>query len=349
MQTKKEVIIICFVLQIFGFGCTTHSSKKNLPFKALIIDGSSSHYVWPKTSLMMKDYLQLTGLFEVDIQRTDTIWTGIKYSQARPAPLHYYIHAYPIDSIKRIITTEKLKASNFKIDFFQYDLIISNLGGYSPSWPKETKKDFIDYIEKGGGFVLVHSANNLWGDWGTYNEIIGLGAWGERDSTNGPFVYYDKKGSLQMDYAAGICGSHGVEHEYLVTARHPEHPILKGLPKKWLHAQDELYDRMRGPFENATILATAHSDIDINKQPWEPVLPGTDQNVPVLMAITYGDGRIFHTTMGHFDYSMECIGFITTFQRGAEWAASGKVTQESPKDFPNAHKSNSRKWGGTKE
>ena len=31
---------------------------------------------------------------------------------------------------------------------------------------------------------------------------------------------------------------------------------------------------------------------------------------------------------------MECVGFITTFQRGAEWAASGKVTQKIPYDFP---------------
>ena len=32
---------------------------------------------------------------------------------------------------------------------------------------------------------------------------------------------------------------------------------------------------------------------------------------------------------------MQCVGFIVTFQRGAEWAASGKVTQKIPYDFPN--------------
>jgi hypothetical protein len=33
---------------------------------------------------------------------------------------------------------------------------------------------------------------------------------------------------------------------------------------------------------------------------------------------------------------MRCVGFIVTYQRGTEWAATGKVTQKVPKDFPTA-------------
>jgi hypothetical protein len=59
----------------------------------------------------------------------------------------------------------------------------------------------------------------------------------------------------------------------------------------------------------------------------------------MLMTISYGKGRIFHTVLGHADEgggpALECVGFIATFQRGAEWAASGKVTQKIPYDFPN--------------
>jgi type 1 glutamine amidotransferase len=61
-----------------------------------------------------------------------------------------------------------------------------------------------------------------------------------------------------------------------------------------------------------------------------------------LVAVDFGAGRVFHTTLGHADYSMECVGFITTFQRGAEWAATGKVTQKVPPDFPGNVKSSSR-------
>ena len=33
---------------------------------------------------------------------------------------------------------------------------------------------------------------------------------------------------------------------------------------------------------------------------------------------------------------MSCVGFIATLQRGAEWAATGKVTPIVPPDFPTA-------------
>lgn len=64
----------------------------------------------------------------------------------------------------------------------------------------------------------------------------------------------------------------------------------------------------------------------------------------MMMTIRYGRGRVFHTPMGHGNYSQECVGFITTLQRGTEWAATGKVTQPVPKDFPTADQGKSRKW-----
>ena len=61
------------------------------------------------------------------------------------------------------------------------------------------------------------------------------------------------------------------------------------------------------------------------------------------MTIAYGRGRVFHTTLGHVGpadgcrtTAIDCVGFITTLQRGAEWAATGDVTQRVPADFPTA-------------
>ncbi len=294
--------------------------------------------------MMIKDYLKQTDLFDISIKRTDTIWLGFKYNADRPGTLEKYINEFPLDSSREIISSEPIEISNFDIDFKEYDLIVSNLGFMAAEWPENTKRKFENYMKDGGGLVVVHAANNSWGNWVEYNKMIGLGAWGGRDSISGHYVYYDDAGKMQKDSSTGIAGSHGLEHEYVVSSRTPEHPIMKDLPLNWLHTKDELYDRMRGPFENATILATAYSDIEKNKQPWEPALKGTGWHVPILMAINYGKGRVFHSTLGHFDYSMECVGFITTLQRGAEWAATGKVTQNIPKDFPSKDKSSYRKW-----
>jgi len=56
------------------------------------------------------------------------------------------------------------------------------------------------------------------------------------------------------------------------------------------------------------------------------------------MVSTFGKGRVFHTTMGHDIPALSCVGFIATFQRGTEWAATGNVTQKVPADFPTSDK-----------
>jgi hypothetical protein len=48
--------------------------------------------------------------------------------------------------------------------------------------------------------------------------------------------------------------------------------------------------------------------------------------------------------MGHADYSFEGVGFIISFLRGVEWAATGNVTIPIPEDFPTENKSSSRKF-----
>ena len=70
---------------------------------------------------------------------------------------------------------------------------------------------------------------------------------------------------------------------------------------------------------------------------------GTGENEPILMTITYGQGRIFHTVMGDGPPALNCAGFQVTLLRGAEWAATGQVTQTKwPDDFPTADKASAR-------
>tara|TARA_R110002051_G_scaffold56046_9_gene104021 strand:- start:18192 stop:19226 length:1035 start_codon:yes stop_codon:yes gene_type:complete len=343
MKNILTLLIFCFL-----FSCAEKKKEAlvqpPMKLKALIIDGQNNHYVWPKTTMMMKDYLEQTDLFTVDVKRTDSVYLGIKYNKSRPEAYNYFIETYPLTDKTYSLSEKSIKTSNFSVNFNDYDVVISNLGAESPLWPEKTRKDFEEYMKNGGGLVVIHAANNAWGEWEEFNKMIGLGAWGGRDESSGPYVYYNEAGEFIEDNSEGVCGSHGPESEFQLTTRAPQHPIMKGLPNKWLHTPDELYERMRGPFENATILATAFADVEKNAPPWDPTIKGLGQHVPQLMAINYVKGRVFHSTLGHFDYSMECTGFITTLQRGAEWAATGIVTQEIPEDFPKEDVTSSRNW-----
>ncbi|OHB67385.1 MAG: hypothetical protein A2Y77_06170 [Planctomycetes bacterium RBG_13_62_9] len=159
--------------------------------------------------------------------------------------------------------------------------------------------------------------------------MIAIGGWGGRNEKSGPMVRY-RDGKVVLDTSPGIGGSHGPQHEFQVTIRERFHPIVAGLPQKWMHASDELYSTLRGPAKNMTILATAYAD---------PAQKGTGEHEPALFTVRYEKGRVFHTVLGHAPEQMRSVGFIVTYQRGAEWAATGRVTQvEVPDDMSTADK-----------
>ena len=315
-------LIIFFMVSLLVYGNTSAQNKK---LKALIIDGQNNHEVWPKSTIMMKQYLEETGLFEVDIDRTKFTWKGEREKEF-----------LPLAGVGETMDLENPKMDpDFIPQFENYDVVISNFGWKAADWPEKTQTALEKYMKAGGGFVSVHAADNSFPDWHEYNRMIGLGGWGGRDEAHGPYVYYNNNGELVRDPSPGGCGAHGPQHVFPITIRVPDHPITKGMPEKWLTTKDECYAKLRGPAENMTILATG-KDVS-GKAP-------TDRHEPMLMVIDYGKGRVFHTTLGHDDYSIESVGFIISFLRGTEWAATGKVTIPVPADFPTAEKSTSRKF-----
>lgn len=270
----------------------TVSARK--PIKTLLITGQNNHN-WQVSHVVLKQILENSGRFDVDF----------------------------------VISPEQGKdMSGFVLDFSPYQLVVLDYNG--DSWPEETNRRFLEYVQNGGGVVIYHAADNAFSKWPEFNRICALGGWEGRNENSGPYVYW-KDGKLVKDSSAGPGGSHGRQHEYVLNGRDKVHPVVKGLPLKWRHAKDELYDRMRGPGNIRDILYTAYSDKETN---------GSGREEPLVFTVDYGNARIFHTVLGHAgattedNIAMQCTGFQVLLLRGAEWAATGKVTQKVPKDFP---------------
>ena len=52
------------------------------------------------------------------------------------------------------------------------------------------------------------------------------------------------------------------------------------------------------------------------------------------MTVAYGKGRVFCTALGHAGEQLKSVAFIATFQRGAEWAATGKGDPKRARRLP---------------
>ncbi len=312
---------------VYSFGVKSEKKINSIKrkIKVLIIDGQNNHGVWPKSTIMMKQYLENTDLFTVDIERTKYLWKGEEEKYFLP--------------LANTGTSEFFKKSKSDPDFCpkfsKYDVVVSNFGWGVADWPKKTQKYFEKFVRNGGGFVTVHAANNSFPKWLDYNKMIGLGGWGERSEKDGPYVYYNNEGKLIRDNSVGKGGTHGEKHEFPITIRDTKHPITKGMPTVWLTNADECYAKLRGPAERMTILATGKDQS--SKAP-------TDRHEPIFIVTDYGKGKVFNTILGHDAVSFESVGFIVSFTRGVEWVATGEVTQPIPKDFPSKDKSSSRKF-----
>jgi uncharacterized protein len=265
------------------------------PARVMILDGESggAYHRWQVVTPALKKMLDETRLFDVDVVTAPP--AGGDFAAFKPA-------------------------------FEQYRAVVLNYDAPDDRWPAGLKDAFDRYMREGGGLVVVHAADNAFPGWKAFNEMIGIGGWRNRDEKAGPH-WYVENGTLKSETTPGSAGSHGTRLPFPIAVQDGTHPIMKGLPKRWMHQGDELYASLRGPGRNMTVLATARSD---------PSNHGTGRDEPQLLVVQYGRGRVFHTTLGHDINALSSVDFVATFQRGTEWAATGAVTQAVPQTFPSA-------------
>lgn len=307
-----------FTILVVLTTATLHGAEK---LKGLMIDGQNNHD-WVATTPVLMRILEDSGRFTVDVTTSPPAGPVMPSKPKDATPEQEMAHTTAIAVWKT--SRDKFKKSNqpawdtWRPRFADYDVLVMNYNG--DRWPDPVRADFIRYIEGGGGLVVYHAANNTFPDWPEFNEMIGVGGWGGRNDKSGPMLRW-RDGTIARDDSPSPAGTHGPPQPYVVEIRDAEHPITQGLPSRWLHCADELYSKLRGPARNLTVLATAYAD---------PANKGTGEHEPILMTITYGKGRVFHDVLGHGPKNMTDAGFVITFQRGAEWAATGAVTLPLP-------------------
>ena len=292
---KILFLLTCLFLVSAGFNSTYSESKKNDTVRLLIVDGFSNHD-WEHTTRSIVKILNEYGGVKIDISTS------------------------PNSSA----TEEQL--ANWNPDFSAYDVVMLNCNdlGKPVRWSDTTRHNLENFVSKGGGLYIFHSANNAFEDWGEYNRMIGMG-WRKKEF--GKAITIDDNQSLKIiQPGEGENTSHGKRINALTT-RIGNHPIQKGLPQSWVYADIEVYTYARGPIENVTFLSYAKDT-------------KYGLNFPIEWVIKYGKGNVYNSSLGHCwkdqenPEGMRCAAFQTEMVRAIQWLAKRKIDTSLPKDFP---------------
>jgi type 1 glutamine amidotransferase len=153
--------------------------------------------------------------------------------------------------------------------------------------------------------------------------------------TSGDLPLSDEQKQALLDFVAqghGFVGVHGATticYEWLAYReltgaqflRHPpaatftvvvedrEHPSTRHLPPRF-EVRDELYTFRTNPREVASILLSAPAgSLDL------------EGDLPLAWTKSYGSGRVYYNSLGHFDEIWEDPSFRTQILAGLHWAA----------------------------
>jgi type 1 glutamine amidotransferase len=111
--------------------------------------------------------------------------------------------------------------------------------------------------------------------------------------------------------------SHDKARDLTVKNKQAAHPIMKAFPAEWLDPKDELY-RNEKVWPTFKPLATAFSE-------------ESKKDHVVVWVNTYGNTRIFATTLGHSNETMKSPVYLDLVTRGLLWACDKLNDEGKPK------------------
>jgi type 1 glutamine amidotransferase len=186
-----------------------------------------------------------------------------------------------------------------------YDLIILNYyEKKQPSlrWGERADNALLNFVRSGKGLVVYHFSMAAFEGWDEFEKMCAAN-WRPNN------------------------GHHSARHDYTVDIQDSNQPITRGMKPSFPEPNDELYANLKWQPEGAYhVLASAWDDHSLYNGKSAQPIPGPGLNQPMLWTVKYGSGRVFVTALGHDPAAMQSAGFISTLQRGSEWAATGAVT-----------------------
>jgi uncharacterized protein len=193
-----------------------------------------------------------------------------------------------------------------------YDLVVLNyyeLRRPELRWGERADNALLDFVRSGKGILVYHFSVAAFDGWTEYEKLCG-GNWRPNN------------------------GHHSAAHDFMVKVTDPDHPVTRGFKLTFPQPKDELYANLRWqPADQYHVLATAYDDHSLYLGKAKQPIPGAGLDQPMLWTVQYGKGRVFVTALGHDVAAVQTPAFVTTFGRGAEWAATGAVTQPIPPDM----------------
>ena len=212
-----------------------------------------------------------------------------------------------VDSGRFDVRVEEEPAGVTEATLAAYDVLVLDYDG--PRWGETTEKAVENFVKSGKGLVAVHAASYA---------FAGLEVLGDNHKGMGfkepPWPEYFKMvGGWWTDGPPKT--AHAPRHCFAVKFVDGNHPVAQGMGDSFT-VSDELYHSHRlSP--DIHVVATAFDD---------PKNGGTGLDEPMIWTVNYGKGRTLYTALGHDVAAMQEAGFVSTFARGVEWAATGAVT-----------------------
>ena len=111
---------------------------------------------------------------------------------------------------------------------------------------------------------------------------------------------------------------HQARRGFDVVSVKPEHPVMKGWPTKWHDKEDELYE-----------IKTVWSDCIPLAKSKTPKKDGDEH--PSIWVNQYGKARVFGTTLGHLNETMQTKEYLDLVTRGLLWACNKLDDDGKPK------------------